>query len=72
MPREVATNNTPKELKMKKIEIYKDDELQLSIIVSDYQINTYINSFEITCKVNEIETNYNIPLNKGYKVIVEI
>ena len=57
---------------MKKIEIYKDDKLQLSTIVTDYEINTYTNSFEVVCKIEEIEITYNVPLNKGYKIIAEI
>lgn len=57
---------------MKKIEIYKEDELQLSIVVTDYEINTYTNSFEVVCKVGEIESTYNVPLNKGYKIIAEV
>ena len=57
---------------MKKIEIYKKDELQLSAVVTDYDINTYTNSFEIVCKIEEIEITYSIPLNKGYKIIAEV
>lgn len=57
---------------MKKIEIYKEDELQLSTIVTDYEINTYTNSFDVVCKIEEIEITYVIPLNKGYKIIAEI
>ena len=57
---------------MKKIEIYKDDKLQLSTIVTDYEINTYTNSFEVVCKIEEIEITYNVPLNKGYKIIADV
>lgn len=57
---------------MKKIEIYKENELQLSAVVTDYEINTYTNSFEIVCKIEEIQITYNIPFNKGYKIIAEI
>lgn len=62
---------------MKKIEIYKQnedkqDELQLSLLVSDYEINSYTNSFEIACKIEEIEATYSIPLNKGYKIVAEV
>ena len=57
---------------MKKIEIYKEDELQLSIVVTDYEINTYANAFEVVCKINELEATYNVPLNKGYKIIAEV
>lgn len=57
---------------MKKIEIYKDDELQLSTIVTDYQIDTYTNSFEVVCKIEEIEITYSVPLNKGYKITVDV
>ena len=57
---------------MKKIEIYKDDELQLSTVITDYEINTYTNSFEVVCKIEELEITYNIPLNKGYKIVAEL
>lgn len=57
---------------MKKIEIYKDDELQLSTIVTDYQIDTYTNSFEVVCKIEEIEITYSVPLNKGYKITADV
>ena len=57
---------------MKKIEIYKDDELKLSTVVTNYEINTYTNSFEVVCKSGEIEITYNVPLHKGYKIIAEI
>ena len=57
---------------MKKIEIYKDDELQLSTVVTDYEINTYTNSFEVVCKIEEIEITYSVPLNKGYRIIADV
>ena len=57
---------------MKKIEIYKEDKLQLSTVVTDYEIDTYTNSFEVVCKIEEIEITYSIPLNKGYKIIAEV
>ena len=57
---------------MKKIEIYKEDKLVLVTVVTDYDINTYINSFDIICKIEEIEVTYTIPLNKGYKIVAEI
>lgn len=57
---------------MKKIEIYKEDELQISIVVTDYEFNTYTNSFDVVCKSGDIEITYCIPINKGYKIIVEI
>ena len=57
---------------MKKIEIYKDDELKLSTVVTDYEINTYTNSFEVVCKIEEIEITYSVPLNKGYKIIADV
>ena len=57
---------------MKKIEIYKDDELQLSTIVTDYDITIYTNSFEVVCKIEEIEITYSVPLNKGYKIIADV
>lgn len=56
---------------MKKIQIYKES-LQTSIIVDEYDICTYINSFEIICKIGDIEITYNIPLNKDYKIIIEV
>lgn len=57
---------------MKKIEIYKNDELQLSTVVTDYQIDTYTNSLEVICKIEEIEITHVIPLNKGYKIVAEV
>lgn len=59
---------------MKKIEIYKEDRIQISTVVDDdgYSINTYTNSFDISCKIGEIEITYSIPLNEGYRIIVEI
>ena len=57
---------------MKKIEIYKEDKLQVTTFVNDYEINTYTNSFDVVCKIEEIELTYSIPLNKGYKIIAEI
>ena len=57
---------------MKKIEIYKEDELKLSTVVTDYEINTYTNSFEVVCKIEEIQITYTIPLNKGYKIIADV
>lgn len=57
---------------MKKIEIYKEEALVVLLLVDTYEINTYINSFEVTCKLNGIEISYSIPLNKGYKLVVEI
>lgn len=57
---------------MKKIEIYKEDKLLLVTVVTDYEINTYINSFDIICKNEDIEITYNIPLNKGYKIVADV
>lgn len=57
---------------MKKIEIYKKDALTLVIIVDSYEINTYTNSFELVCKHGDIDITYNIPLDEGYRVTVEI
>lgn len=57
---------------MKRIEIYKEDDLKLSILVNDFNITTYINSIEISCKIDDIDTTYTIPFNKGYKVIFEV
>lgn len=57
---------------MKKIEIYKDDKLLLLKLVNDYEINTYTNSFEIACRIEEMEITYTIPLNKGYKITVQV
>lgn len=57
---------------MKKIEIYKEDKLQLSTVVTDYEINTYTNSFEIVCKIEEVEITYTIPFNKGYRIEADI
>lgn len=57
---------------MKKIKIYKDNKIILSLIVNDYEIDSYSNSVDIICNINEIETTYSIPLNKGYKLFVEL
>lgn len=57
---------------MKKIEIYKEDELKLSTVVTSYEINTYTSSFEVVCKSGEIEITYNVPLNKDYKIIADV
>ena len=57
---------------MKKIEIYKEDELQLSTVITDYEINIYTNSFEVVCKIEEIEITCRLPLNKGYKIIADV
>lgn len=57
---------------MKKIEIYKKEELQLCSVVNDYEINTYTNSIEVVCKIEEIEITYSVPLNKGYKIVVDV
>lgn len=57
---------------MKRVEIFKEDELKLSILVNEYDITIYTNSFEVTCKVDDIETSYSIPLNKGYKIVAEV
>ena len=57
---------------MKKIEIYKNNELQISIVVTDYEINTYTNQFEIVSKIEELQITYSFPFNKGYKIVAEI
>jgi len=57
---------------MKKIEIHKGDKLLLVTVVTDYEINTYVNSFDIICKNEDIEITYNIPLNKGYKIVADV
>lgn len=57
---------------MKKLEIYKENDLLMSTLINDYDINTYVNSVDIATKIGEIEITYNIPLNKGYKIVVEI
>ncbi len=57
---------------MKKIEIYREDKLLLVTVVTDYEINTYVNSFDIICKIEEIEVTYTIPLNKGYKIVADV
>jgi len=59
-------------VKMKKIEIHKGDKLLLVTVVTDYEINTYVNSFDIICKNEDIEITYNIPLNKGYKIVADV
>ena len=57
---------------MKNLKIYKGEDLILSICVNDYEIDSYSNSVDIICKVEEIETTYTIPVNKGYKLFVEL
>ena len=57
---------------MKKIEIHKGDKLLLVTVVTDYEINTYVNSFDIICKNEDIEITYNIPLNKDYKIVADV
>lgn len=57
---------------MKKIEIFKKEELTLLIFVDSYEINTYTNSFELVCKYGDIDITYNIPLDSGYRVTVEV
>ena len=56
---------------MKKIQIYKES-LQISVIVDEYEIITYVNSFDIICKIGDIEITYSIPLNKDYKIMIEV
>jgi len=57
---------------MKRIEIYLKEELILSILVEDYEINTYTNAFEIECHIKEVSTTYSIPLNKGYRIVADV
>lgn len=57
---------------MKKIEIYKNDELIVSTNANDYDIESYSSSFEIKCEYEELSVTYTIPLNKGYKLVIEI
>ena len=57
---------------MAKIEIYKEDILIISIEVNNYDITTYTTSFDIDCKIGEINISYSIPVNKGYKIIVTV
>lgn len=57
---------------MKKIEIYKGEELLVSTEANDYDIEKYVNSFEIKCEYEEIDVTYTIPLDKGYKLVIEI
>lgn len=57
---------------MKKIEIYLKDELVLSMLVESYIIDTYVNSFEINCKVEEVQITYSMPLNKGYRIVADV
>ena len=54
------------------LKIYLNDEIVMAILVDDYDINTYTNSMEITCHIEGIEATYNIPLNKGYRVVADI
>lgn len=56
---------------MKKIKIYRDSELLIPIETADYEINVYVNSFEVVCH-DEIDRTYSIPYNKNYKIEIEI
>lgn len=56
----------------KKFEIYLNDEIILSVLVEDYEINTFTNSFDVECTIKEIKITYSIPLNKGYKIVADI
>ena len=55
---------------MKKIEIYFKDELILSILVEDYQIDTYTNTIEFHSKIKEIEIP--VEIIKEVEVPVEV
>lgn len=57
---------------MKKIEIYFKEELILSTLVEDYQIDTYTNTIEFHSKIKEIEITYSIPVNKEYRIVADI
>lgn len=57
---------------MKKIEIYFKNELILSTLVDDYQIDTYTNTIEFHSKIKEIEVTYSIPVNKEYRIVADI
>lgn len=57
---------------MKRVEIYKDDNLLLSLLVDKYEINTYTDSVEIITKICDMDITYAIVKNKGYKISVKI
>ncbi len=57
---------------MKRIEIYKEDKLMISMPVDKYDITTYNSSFDIACKIDDIEITYSLPINKGYKIAIEL
>lgn len=57
---------------MKEIEIYKENDLVMSTLATDYDISTYGNSVDVVTKIGDIEITYSIPVNKGYKVSVKI
>jgi len=57
---------------MKKIEIYFKDEIILSTLVEDYNLDTYTNALELHCKFKEIEVTYSIPVNKEYRIVADI
>lgn len=57
---------------MKKIEIYKEDELKLSMLVDGYTMTSCNNSVNITYKVDDVEASWSIPFNKGYKLMIDL
>lgn len=57
---------------MKKLEIYKNDSLMLSLLVEKYEIITYEGSVDVITKCEDVDITYSISKNKDYKIIVEI
>lgn len=57
---------------MKKIEIYLKEELIFSMLVEDYELNTYTNGIDIECKIKELTITYSLPTNKGYRILADV
>ena len=57
---------------MKKIEIYLNDELVLTMLVDDYEMDSYSDTIDIRCKIKGLEIAYSLPINKGYKIVADI
>lgn len=57
---------------MKKLEIYLKEELIFSMLVEDYELNTYTNEIDIVCKIKELAITYSLPTNKGYRILADV
>ena len=57
---------------MKKLEIYLKEELIFSMLVEDYELNTYTNEIDVVCKIKELTITYSLPTNKGYRILADV